>query len=419
MVKLLVVAIMVLGVVSAVRLPIWNPIDEGAHFNYVQILAEEKRLPVMLKDRSSKEVVAISRRTYPKLLESDLKEPGWGYWAYEAFQPPFYYLLAWPVYQLAPANHLQKVLWLRLFNLMIFLGSIVVTLKIVEKLLPKNIWAKVLVLSVFAWPGMVVRNSTVGNQSLELWWGVMVVFFGQRWLEKRKVIDLAGAGAAVALGVVTKFTLIYLMPIWLIWAIDGWRMKKLKIKQILAMGTVMIMIVSPWFFFNLKNFGQPTISKLVIARLRPFIPEKYDFGLGDIPGLAGKAVGSMVMPEEWQKHLEINRTVAGINWLIMVVVIGLPVAAAGMKMLGQFYFWPLGIGLAGQIASSISYDWMIYLGRYLYAAIPAWMVGTVVVAEKKRGWLAMAAGVGWGGNLVLWYLLAGWYYLNPLFRSYF
>src|SRR5205823_489368 len=68
------VAIVSLGTLTVLRFQIWAPIDEHGHFDYVQTIADQHRLPTI--DPKLELGVSFGRHTY------------------EAFQPPLYYAAA-------------------------------------------------------------------------------------------------------------------------------------------------------------------------------------------------------------------------------------------------------------------------------------------------------------------------------------
>ena len=58
-------ALLVLGVVTVARFPVWALVDEAAHYEYVQWFAEDGRLPMLDEDHVHPEVLAIDDGTYP------------------------------------------------------------------------------------------------------------------------------------------------------------------------------------------------------------------------------------------------------------------------------------------------------------------------------------------------------------------
>ena len=105
---LLLLAYVTLGVLFAVRTPVWQAPDEPAHYNYVRQLADGEWPVIEPGDWDQAylgEVVGS---------EFDPVYPVAGI-TYEDWQPPLYYLAQWPVYRLSggslPAMRLLSVLF--------------------------------------------------------------------------------------------------------------------------------------------------------------------------------------------------------------------------------------------------------------------------------------------------------------------
>ncbi|MCB0064366.1 MAG: hypothetical protein KDE19_19715 [Caldilineaceae bacterium] len=100
----------------AVQTPRWQAPDEPAHYNYIEHIATTGTLPVLRMGDYDQE--------YLNYLLANRFPPGSDYrrLQYESYQPPLYYLLATPIYQLSGGN----LLALRLFNS--FLGLLFIFL---------------------------------------------------------------------------------------------------------------------------------------------------------------------------------------------------------------------------------------------------------------------------------------------------
>ena len=87
-------ALLVLGVATVARFPVWALVDEAAHYDYVQWIAEDGRLPVLDEDPVHPEVLAIDEGLYPAAPRVAAEERGLFGRSYEGFQPPLAHL--WP-----------------------------------------------------------------------------------------------------------------------------------------------------------------------------------------------------------------------------------------------------------------------------------------------------------------------------------
>ncbi len=101
------VALIVLAGVTVSRFRVWADIDERPHYDYVQKLAEEQRIP-RPTDLVSPEVQAITDRTWPRPSATDPAAIGQAGRSFEAIQPPLYYRGGPPAF-LAVGDHRDKV----------------------------------------------------------------------------------------------------------------------------------------------------------------------------------------------------------------------------------------------------------------------------------------------------------------------
>jgi len=101
------IAILALGILTVTSFEIFARLDEQAHFDYVQTVADQHRLPT------------LRAHPIPGHLEG-------GRHTYEALQPPVYYLVAAPLLKLSHVQH-TRVLILRTFGLVLLLASVYAT----------------------------------------------------------------------------------------------------------------------------------------------------------------------------------------------------------------------------------------------------------------------------------------------------
>ncbi len=87
-VQLLVIA--VLATVVAFEFKIFSPIDEEAHFSYVQQIAQHGTLPVLGKSPTSPQALAVEEGTYPRPATRTYPPSQLKGLDYEALQPPLY-----------------------------------------------------------------------------------------------------------------------------------------------------------------------------------------------------------------------------------------------------------------------------------------------------------------------------------------
>ena len=189
--KFRVILIILLGI--CVRLvvytytgPIQNPYDVEAHLQYIQIVAEEKRVPK--------------------------SNEGWS-----TFHPPLYYVVSAVIknvtdrYDPNLTNRiLQQECLLISFATVIFAVALIINLF-------GNCWVAYLASLVSVlWPGFVLAAPRIGNEGLFYFGALFCMFFAQRYWRLHKNWDmfLASAGASIALA--GKSTGFVILGVWVI-----------------------------------------------------------------------------------------------------------------------------------------------------------------------------------------------------------
>ena len=132
-----ILAVTVLAGITVARYPLWTLVDEGAHFDYVQSIADDGRLPVVT-DLVSPQVEAIAEHVYPAPPRKDPAKIGLGGRSYEAQQPPLYYLLAVPAFAAGGSDYKTKARVIRAFDVLFLLGAIAVFLALCRDVLGRG-----------------------------------------------------------------------------------------------------------------------------------------------------------------------------------------------------------------------------------------------------------------------------------------
>ena len=116
----LIVAIyLVLASQYAIRVPDWQAPDEPAHYNYIQQIAEDGRIPVLEQGdwQQAYQEQLVASGFDPALTDQlDTVE-------YEDHQPPLYYLLQAPVYAVTDGDLLAMRLWAALLGAGVILAA--------------------------------------------------------------------------------------------------------------------------------------------------------------------------------------------------------------------------------------------------------------------------------------------------------
>ena len=259
LVALQIAALVVLGGVTVARFHVWAPVDERQHYDYVQTIAEQHRLP-LLDDLVSPEVQAITDRTWPRPAITDPRTLGLAGRSYEAFQPPLYYLLAAPVFAAVP-DHRDKLTALRALDLALVLVAAFLLWRIALRVAPRApLLALAAALTVLLWPGVLVRAITVSNAPLELVLATALLLVLWRLLERGGRGPALAAGVLLGACVLTKSTLIYLVPLVLVVLALDWRARRDTPAVVVALVLPALML-APWLAFNLDHYDALTASK--------------------------------------------------------------------------------------------------------------------------------------------------------------
>jgi 4-amino-4-deoxy-L-arabinose transferase-like glycosyltransferase len=413
LVGLQIAAIVVLGVATVVRLPVWGLVDEAPHYDYVQTLAEDSRLPRLDGDLLHDEVLALDDGTYPGPPAREARERGLAGRSYEAFQPPLYYLLATPVFAVA-GDHEAKLFALRGLGLALLLGAVAVAWLLTRRLVPGDpLPAFGVVLTVFLWPGVVVRAVTVSNAALEMLLGTALSLALWRALAERSDRWLVGAGAITGAALLTKLTTIAFIPsLALVCAAFLLERRWRPVAFALAIPAI---TVTPWLASNLERYGSFTATDRAQRLLEPAVnPTRRDFGVGDLPGKHLNLLNG-VLPEEWwleflssTKRWIRNVLVGGLVAIALALVAWAPPAQRryGLAVL----LLPLVAGVLLMSVSLLVDNWDVFLPRYLYPALPgAATLAALGLATRasRRTQLVVA-----GATSVL--LLALWLHLSTV-----
>ena len=126
----------VLAGITVARYPVWTLVDEGAHFDYIQKIAEDGHLPV-ITDLVSPQVEAIDENVYPAPPKRDRAKIGLVGRSYEAQQPPLYYIVAAPVFAIA-SDYKTKVRVVRAFDVLFLVGAMCVFLLLAREVLGRD-----------------------------------------------------------------------------------------------------------------------------------------------------------------------------------------------------------------------------------------------------------------------------------------
>lgn len=416
-------AILVLGATTALRFHIWAEIDERQHYANVQVIAEDARYPLQ-PDLVSTEVQAITDRTYPRPSPNSPGSQGLAGRTYEAIQPPLYYLLAAPAF-LIPVDHRDKVVVIRLFDLALLMVALALAAALCREVLgPRWRVGYAAVLPIVLWPGVLVRMITISNDVLALPVGLLVALLTVGAWRRRSPRWLLGAGAGLGVALLTKATLIFMVPALLVTAVSAlrWPVPRARVAAVLSIVVPLVMI-TPWMVANSVRYdtlGLLGSSPEVLALYPPGPGIVTD---GVLPRVERLAVASL--PQEFWREYELFEVGGAVTrgLVVALVAFGMVGALTARRRLEASSYVVLGLplvaGVTGLIVKFERTGGDGFFGRYLYAA------AVLFALFGAAGWIRAGRSrvvVGWAVTVSVvaagfWVHLAGNYYFLDVGRK--
>ena len=436
-------AILVIGLTSAVRHHVWGELDERAHYDFIQKVAEDGRLP-RPTDLVSPETQSIAENRWPLPPRKPIADQGLAGRSYEGMQPPLYYLASVPAFALV-GDHRDKVTSVRLFNVVLLALSLGLLWVFVRRVAPgAALPALGVALTVVLWPGVIVRFVNIGNTPLEvpLTLGFLILLWDAdrhgRWR------TLAAAGALLGLCLLTKISLQYLVPLFaFVVARRFWRDRTRRTAaRAIAVGVIPLLLIAPWIASNIARYEAVTVNILGQPQLLSFkeeaepaanappppasvipaesgtAPPGLAARIGELPGLHARLFNG-VLPQEWEWHL-------GVWWIRLIATLApalIALAALVLLAAGRdrrtlwFLAIPTVTGLAVMNAVYLLTGEDAFQLRYLYPALLplALAVGIGIHAAAPRGRLLLGASAATTVALgAVWVYVAGSHYFKDV-----
>jgi 4-amino-4-deoxy-L-arabinose transferase-like glycosyltransferase len=277
--KLLVI-VMVVGLVRGLfwvfLAPVWNPVDETAHFGYVESLATGHGIPTVGEDlvsadvlRSAKESPTYYFRTRPHGPEPT--DAAWGgtRHQYEGVQGPVYYLLMVPAYWLGrPFGILGALYAVRTASVLLWLAAVPLVFLLTRELFPRSpaTWIAAPALLVMV-QGLNANLACVSNDALVVVAGAGTLLFAVRGLREPTVRNALATGVLLGSSVVGKTTAVSLVPLigvaWVILLAVNWSHRRQRVRWLAQLVAAATVPVAPWLVFNQLTYGAVSAAKAV------------------------------------------------------------------------------------------------------------------------------------------------------------
>lgn len=388
---------LLVGALYAIYTPAWQSPDEPAHYNAIRQVAEQGCCPRI--EPGDWDSAALSLLTSTRFAPEHLHLlPGV---QYEDHQPPLYYLLAAPLFQLANG----ELIPLRLFSVALGAGVVALSFVISRQLLPNQPQTALAVMSLVAFlPQHVAMLAAVNNDALaELLAGLCLLWI-LRYLEG-ETLPIWAAGLLVGAAFVTKITIYYLallvpLAIWLRWRVEKRELPELA-RSLAIFALAAGAIGGLWWLRNAHEYHFPDILALgahdaVVAdqlRSADYIAAN---GLGAyLTGMAGTLLKSSFGQFGWMA-LPLDSVLGG--WLYrgygLLLLSGMAGAWQGMKRITK----PARIILLSAVGLVVlqtlyyNLEFVQWQGRYLF---PALIPLSLIVVYGANHWLRRRAGTRW------------------------
>ncbi|HEX7166733.1 MAG TPA: hypothetical protein VF230_07110 [Acidimicrobiales bacterium] len=367
-----------------------SPIDEAAHLSYVQLLAEEHRLPVLGRDQVTLEAYALWNDLDPERTAVPDLTAGLGAHSYEAFQPPAYFVLAAVVHAVTPGSYDARFVAVRLLGVALAAVSfgLVVTL---AWLVSREWWPAIATVacSVFLMPGLVVRLVTVSNSALEPLVATALVCAAVAAIRRRSPAFAAATLVLLAVAVLTKLSLVALAPVALIALVAVLRADRGRAAVVrLAAGCVVaLVLVAPWFAWNRSTYGAWTANDRAKA-LQGYIvnPDGHDYTASNV---VGSVPDTLLVAHAQETSGNLAQPYTGLVWFVAAALIAVPAVVASRGVASASVLAVLALPLVSSLvlfaAVTVVEDWPTMVPRYLWPVLPAWgvLAGAAYLGEPS------------------------------------
>ncbi len=220
LVALIIACYLILGTLYAWQTPKWQTPDEPAHFNYIEYIAREKRLPVLqFGDYPHQYLEEIKAARFPPYMSITPIR-------YEFHQPPLYYALGATLYLLTAGLGFDlQFLALRLLSVALGAIGLWVVYRLVQDIVPD---AKFLALAATAFvaviPMHLAMTAAINNDALAELLLLLILYQSihviQKGIDNRRTVV---TGILVGLALLTKTTIYMALGVIVITALLGKR----------------------------------------------------------------------------------------------------------------------------------------------------------------------------------------------------
>ncbi|MBC7233958.1 MAG: glycosyltransferase family 39 protein [Chloroflexi bacterium] len=398
---LIIFSYLAVGALYAWHTPKWQTPDEPAHFNYVQCLAEERRLPVLQPgDYPYQYLEEIKANKFPPDMSiAPLR--------YEFHQPPLYYALAALLYRLtAGLPFATQFFALRLLSVAFGAGILLATYCLVQAIFPHSQFLPLAATAFVAViPMHVAMTAAINNDALAELLALLIFYLSIRTLQRGPTLPHALlTGALFGLVLLTKTT-VYLLALGAIVTSALWHVKPLpgsprflsKGRYLLYAFALALLIAAPWFVRNAVVYGNWDIlgwqrhDSIVAGQLRTadllaeigplafaqrFIRTTFNSFWAQF-GWMGVPVDSRIY-----HALALCTALLGIGFILFLIKARR--SQSGLTPVQIRALWLMAIVTWLSVLTYLAYNlkFVQHQGRYLFTALSALSLGTALSLQE-------------------------------------
>jgi hypothetical protein len=400
-----------------VTTPVWSPIDEQGHFDFIESLGRLEGMPTVGKALVHPDVLDVAKKSSTSPWQSvpippDPRRSEWSAAAqsYDGAQPPLYYLLMAPVWRATtPLATIGQVYVLRVLTLMIALAAIPIIWLMGRELFPAT---EVGVLSaglMSVLSGVNGNFATVANDALFMSLAAAALLALSRVAARGFTTKrVAMVGFLVGLTLLAKTTGLALAGVVIVTFVVAARRHRLPPKDLarslVIAGGIAAALIAPWVISNLATYGGLTASKQLDAITGPLQSNVPLTLRGMLTRLRQAGHGF------WDAQIlatDVSRY--ALMWFGSTAAIGLLAISKAVRKrrndeavtLGWLFLtWPISFFTMAVVILGLSGGRSDIAGRHLYVALPAVIVGLagsmVIVFGVRRAVAVLAVLVAIG-----------------------
>jgi hypothetical protein len=365
----------------AFGLPLWGVNDENAHVSYVAALGAG-HLPLLGHFAIQPDIAGLVY--HASSFENQ---------SYEAFQPPLYYIvmaIPWDVAKAAGGTR-AAVYVLRLLDVLLLAVEIRLLWALARRVAPSRDMALVafaFALTYVLWPGVVFRNVTVSNVTLEV--PLTAAALLAMWIafDEGSAQALIIAGALCGLGWLCRlpFPAVVMLPL------VAWRFRRRAPLAALVAVALPVVLIAPWLIDNVSRYHALTASATV-HRLQDtlFNPGDRPYGLHRLLH-DSKNMLTGLLPDEWNSAA----TIFGGYALSVPLLHAIRVASVGWVLVplglwlwrGPHRVWllvvPLILGAVLLYVETAAERLFLLSPRYVYPLVPPFGLACGLTLARLR-----------------------------------